>query len=133
MPEPVEPVVQLDAHHVFCVLLAELPFDPQPRDLIRSCPGNRSDQRGIHADFALSYAPPRLVHPENFKAGDYRVASQGAWNTCGMAKTGSRGTARDREYRRASQGGRLGRHPASLLAVFVVDSNDNPLTTLDQK
>jgi hypothetical protein len=36
--------------------------------LILSCPGNRSDQRGIHADFALSYAPPRLVHPENFKA-----------------------------------------------------------------
>ena len=30
-PEPVEPVGQLDAHHIFCVLVAELPFDPQPQ------------------------------------------------------------------------------------------------------
>jgi hypothetical protein len=28
-PEPVEPVGQLDAHHIFCVLVAELPFDPR--------------------------------------------------------------------------------------------------------
>ncbi len=30
-PEPVEPVSQLDAHQIFCVLVAELPFDPQPQ------------------------------------------------------------------------------------------------------
>jgi hypothetical protein len=30
-PEPVEPVGQLDAHHIFGVLVAELPFDPQPQ------------------------------------------------------------------------------------------------------
>ena len=29
-PDLVEPVGQLDAHHIFCVLVAELPFDPQP-------------------------------------------------------------------------------------------------------
>src|ERR1700730_321128 len=31
VPEPVEPVGHLDAHHIFGVLVAELPFDPQPQ------------------------------------------------------------------------------------------------------
>jgi hypothetical protein len=30
-PEFVEPVGQLNAHHIFGVLVAELPFDPQPQ------------------------------------------------------------------------------------------------------
>jgi hypothetical protein len=30
-PQPVEPVGHLDAHQIFCVLVAELPFDPQPQ------------------------------------------------------------------------------------------------------
>ncbi len=41
-PEPVEPVGQLDAHHIFCLLVTELPFDPQPQG------GTISDgERGI--------------------------------------------------------------------------------------
>jgi hypothetical protein len=30
-PQPVEPVDPLDAHQTFCVLVAELPFHPQPQ------------------------------------------------------------------------------------------------------
>jgi hypothetical protein len=34
VPNPVEPVGHLDAHHIFGVLVAELPFDPQPRGTV---------------------------------------------------------------------------------------------------
>ena len=37
-PDPVEPIGQFDAHHIFCVLVAELPFDPQPeRGSVADC------------------------------------------------------------------------------------------------
>lgn len=36
-PDLVEPAGQLDAHHIFCVLVAELPFDPQPERGAMTC------------------------------------------------------------------------------------------------
>src|SRR5579875_3456540 len=29
-PDPIEPIGRFDTHHIFCVFVAELPFDPQP-------------------------------------------------------------------------------------------------------
>jgi hypothetical protein len=36
-PKPVEPASQFNAHNIFCVLVAELPFDPQPERGAMTC------------------------------------------------------------------------------------------------